>query len=124
MSLNCAAYVAEIWRAGIGGVDRGQGEAARSLGLSASQATRWIVLPQAARHALPPLTNEAVALLKDSSLVSVIGMAELTRSGQELASQLAAPLPVWSAVAVFYLAVTFPLTRLAATLERRWEVKR
>ena len=85
---------------------------------------RWVVLPQALRRSLPPLTNEAVALLKDSSLVSVIGLAELTRSGQEMASQLAAPLPVWTAVAVFYLAVTFPLTRLAAWLERRWEVAR
>ncbi len=124
LSFNSAAYIAEIFRAGIGGVERGQSEAARSLGLSGSGAMRWVILPQALRRSLPPLTNEAVALLKDSSLVSVIGLAELTRSGQEMASQLAAPLPVWTAVALFYLAVTFPLTRLAAWLERRWEVTR
>jgi His/Glu/Gln/Arg/opine family amino acid ABC transporter permease subunit len=123
LTLNCAAYVAEIFRAGIGAVDPGQLEAAQALGLSRAQGLRHVVLPQAFRHALPPLTNEAIALLKDSSLVSIIGMAELTRSGQELASQLAAPLAVWPAVALFYLMVTFPLTRLAGALERRLRIQ-
>ncbi|MBF5046024.1 MULTISPECIES: ABC transporter permease subunit [Myxococcaceae] len=123
LTLNCAAYVAEIFRAGIGAVDAGQLEAAQALGLSRWQGMRHVVLPQAFRHALPPLTNEAIALLKDSSLVSIIGMAELTRSGQELASQLAAPLAVWPAVALFYLLVTFPLTRLAGGLERRLRIQ-
>ncbi len=124
LSLNCAAYIAEIFRAGISSIDIGQSEAARSLGMTYSQSMRHVILPQAVRRVLPPLTNEAIALLKDSSLVSVIGMAELTRSGQELASQIAAPLPVWTTVAAFYLLVTFPLTRLANALERRWEVTR
>jgi His/Glu/Gln/Arg/opine family amino acid ABC transporter permease subunit len=123
LTLNSAAYVAEIFRAGIGAVDAGQLEAAQALGLSRAQGMRHVVLPQAFRHALPPLTNEAIALLKDSSLVSIIGMAELTRSGQELASQLAAPLAVWPAVALFYLLVTFPLTRLAGALERRLRIQ-
>lgn len=123
LTLNSAAYVAEIFRAGIGAVDAGQLEAAQALGLSRWQGMRHVVLPQAFRHALPPLTNEAIALLKDSSLVSIIGMAELTRSGQELASQLAAPLAVWPAVALFYLLVTFPLTRLAGALERRLRIQ-
>ena len=123
LTLNSAAYVAEIFRAGIGAVDAGQLEAAQALGLSRWQGLRHVVLPQAFRHALPPLTNEAIALLKDSSLVSIIGMAELTRSGQELASQLAAPLAVWPAVALFYLLVTFPLTRLAGALERRLRIQ-
>lgn len=124
LTLNSAAYIAEIFRSGIQSIDAGQMEAARSLGMTYGLAMRCVVLPQAFRRVLPPLTNESIALLKDSSLVSVIGMAELTRTGQELASQLAQPLLVWPAVAFFYLAVTFPLTRLAAALERRWSIKR
>ena len=99
-------------------------EAARALGMTGAQGMRTVVLPQALRHALPPLTNEAIALLKDSSLVSIIGMAELTRSGQELAGQLALPLVVWPLVALFYLLVTFPLTGLAGALEHRLRLHR
>lgn len=119
LTLNSSAYVAEIFRAGIASVDPGQSEAARALGMSQAQAMRHVILPQAVRNVLPPLTNEGIALLKDSSLVSIIGMAELTRAGQELASQLAAPLAIWPAVALFYLLATLPLTRLSAALERR-----
>ncbi|WP_408891457.1 ABC transporter permease subunit [Myxococcus faecalis] len=119
LTLNSAAYVAEIFRAGIASVDPGQEEAARALGLSRAQVMRHVILPQAVRNVLPPLTNEGIALLKDSSLVSIIGMAELTRAGQELASQLAAPLAVWPLVALFYLMATLPLTRLASALEKR-----
>lgn len=124
LSLNSSAYVAEIFRAGIRAVDPGQMEAARALGMTGAQGMRTVVLPQALRHALPPLTNEAIALLKDSSLVSIIGMAELTRSGQELAGQLALPLVVWPLVALFYLLVTFPLTGLAGALEHRLRLHR
>jgi His/Glu/Gln/Arg/opine family amino acid ABC transporter permease subunit len=124
LTLNSAAYVAEIFRAGIASVDVGQSEAAVALGMSPAQTMRYVILPQAVRTVLPPLTNEGIALLKDSSLVSIIGMAELTRSGQELASQLAAPLAIWPAVALFYLLATLPLTRLAAALERRLQRQR
>lgn len=123
LALNSAAYVAESFRAGIASVDVGQMEAARALGMTHAQAMRYVILPQAVRNVLPPLTNEAIALLKDSSLVSIIGLAELTRSGQELASQLAAPLAIWPAVALVYLLATLPLTRLAALLERRLQPK-
>ncbi|MCP3167478.1 ABC transporter permease subunit [Myxococcus qinghaiensis] len=119
LTLNSAAYVAEIFRAGIASVDAGQEEAARALGMGRAQVMRYVILPQAVRNVLPPLTNEGIALLKDSSLVSIIGMAELTRAGQELASQLAAPLAVWPLVALFYLLATLPLTRLASALEKR-----
>jgi len=124
LALNCAAYIAEIFRGAISSIDIGQGEAARSLGMSVGQAMRLVILPQAARRALPPLTNEAIALLKDSSLVSVISLAELTRSGQELVGRLGTPLVIWPTVALMYLLVTFPLSRLAAGLERRWEIRR
>lgn len=123
LTLNSAAYVAESFRAGIASVDVGQMEAARALGMTHAQSMRYVILPQAIRNVLPPLTNEAIALLKDSSLVSIIGLAELTRSGQELASQLAAPLAIWPTVALVYLVATLPLTRLAALLERRLHPK-
>jgi ABC-type amino acid transport system permease subunit len=79
-----------------------------------------IILPQTFRRVVPPLTNEAIALLKDSSLVTIIGITELTRTGQEAASRYAAPLTIWPMVAVFYLLLTFPLTRVAEYLERKW----
>ena len=108
LTLNCAAYISEIFRAGILSIDAGQMEAARALGMTYSQAMRHIILPQTFRRVVPPLTNEGIALLKDSSLVSVIGLTELARTGQELASRYAAPLTIWPVVAVFYLLLTFP----------------
>jgi arginine/lysine/histidine/glutamine transport system substrate-binding/permease protein len=120
LSVNCGAYIAEIFRAGIQSIDVGQMEAARSLGMTYPQSMRLVVLPQAIRRVLPPLTNEAIALLKDSSLVSLMAMTELTRRGQELSSSYAAPMTIWPAVALLYLLMTLPLTRLAQYLEVRW----
>jgi len=120
LTLNSAAYLAEIFRAGIESIEAGQMEAARSLGMTYAQAMRRVILPQTFRRVLPPLTNEGIALLKDSSLVSVIGLTELARTGQELASRYAAPLTIWPMVALLYLLLTFPLTQLAQELERRW----
>ncbi len=122
-TLNSSAYVAEIFRAGIQSLDTGQMEAARSLGMSYGLAMKLVILPQALHRVLPPLTNEAIALLKDTSLVSVIAMVELTRQGQQLTGALAIPMVVWPLVGLFYLALTLPLTRLAAHLERRWQTK-
>lgn len=120
LTLNASAYVSETIRAGILSIDAGQMEAARTLGMSYWQAMRRIILPQTFRRVVPPLTNEGIALLKDSSLVSVIGLTELARTGQELASRYAAPLTIWPLVALLYLVLTFPLTRVAEYLERRW----
>jgi len=120
LSLNSAAYTSEIFRAGVLSIDEGQMEAARALGMTDAQAMRRIILPQTFRRVVPPVTNEGIALLKDSSLVSVIGLTELARTGQELASRYAAPLTIWPLVALFYLLMTFPLTRAAEYLERRW----
>ncbi|MFP5503890.1 MAG: amino acid ABC transporter permease, partial [Candidatus Sericytochromatia bacterium] len=119
LSLNAAAYIAEIFRSAIQSVPRGQMEAARSLGMTYPQAMREVVLPQATVRAIPPLTNEGVALLKDSSLVSIMGMTELTRTGQELSSRYADPVTVWLTVAVLYLLLTIPLTQVAAYMEKR-----
>jgi His/Glu/Gln/Arg/opine family amino acid ABC transporter permease subunit len=121
LTLNASAYISEVIRAGIVSIDAGQMEAARTLGMTYWQAMRRIILPQTFRRVVPPLTNEGIALLKDSSLVSVIGLTELARTGQELASRYAAPLTIWPLVALLYLALTFPLTRVAEHLERRWK---
>ncbi len=117
-----AAYMAETLRAGIQAVPKGQAEAARSLGMSAGRTTISVVLPQAFRIVIPPLTNEFVLLLKDSSLLYVLGMAVNQRELTSIASDgmtyysNATSLVV---AAVMYLVITLPLTRLVAQLERR-----
>lgn len=121
LSLNAAAYIAEIFRAGIQSIDAGQMEAARALGMDYPRAMRWVILPQTLRRVLPPLTNEAVALLKDSSLISVIGLAELTRIGREQASNSGSPVTIYLALAVLYLMMTIPLTQLVRRLENKWQ---
>jgi ABC-type amino acid transport system permease subunit len=84
-------------------------------------AMRWVILPQTIRRVLPPLTNEAVALLKDSSLVSVVALAELMRVGKELATNAGSPLTIYLEVALLYLAMTLPLTHLVRRLEWKWQ---
>jgi His/Glu/Gln/Arg/opine family amino acid ABC transporter permease subunit len=121
LSLNAAAYIAEIFRAGIESIDSGQMEAARSLGFTYSGAMRWVILPQTVRRVLPPLTNEAVALLKDSSLVSVVALADLMRIGKEQATNGGSSVTIYLAVALLYLAMTLPLTHLVRLLERKWQ---
>jgi His/Glu/Gln/Arg/opine family amino acid ABC transporter permease subunit len=121
LSLNAAAYISEIFRGGIESIDAGQMEAARSLGMDYRGAMRWVILPQTVRRVLPPLTNEAVALLKDSSLISIIGLAELTRVGREQASNSGSPVTIVLAVALLYLAMTLPLTHLVRLLEAKWQ---
>ncbi len=121
LSLNAAAYIAEIFRAGIESIDTGQMEAARSLGMDYLGAMRWVVLPQTLRRVLPPLTNEAIALLKDSSLVSVVAVAELMREGKEIATNSGSATTIYLAIALIYLALTLPLTYLARQLELRWQ---
>jgi len=120
LSLNAGAYVSEIFRGGIESIEVGQMEAARSLGMTQAQAMRFVILPQTVRRVLPPLTNEAVALLKDSSLVSVVALSELMRAGKEIATNSGSPTTVYLAVALLYLAMTLPLTFLVRRLEARW----
>ena len=121
LSLNAAAYISEIFRAGIQSIDTGQMEAARALGLDYPKAMRWVILPQTLRRVLPPLTNEAVALLKDSSLVSVVALTELMRMGREYATNAGSPTTIYLAVALLYLAMTLPLTWVARRLEAAWQ---
>ena len=119
LSINSGAYVAEIIRAGIQSIDIGQMEAARSLGMTYRQAMRFVILPQALKRVIPPLGNEFIAMLKDSSLVSVIGMEELVRRAQVIVTRTYRPTETWIEVGLIFLIMTIPFTRLVAYLERR-----
>ena len=119
--INSGAYVAEIFRAGIQSIDKGQMEAGRSLGMTWVQTMRYIIVPQAFKRVIPPLGNEFIALLKDSSLVSVIGFEELTRRGQLIIAKTYGSLEIWISVAVIYLAMTLTISRFVAYLERTYK---
>ena len=117
--INSGAYVSEIFRAGIQAIEVGPMEAGRSLGLTWWQTMRFIILPQAFKNILPPLGNEFIAMLKDSSLVSVIGFEELTRRGQLIIAQTYGSFEIWMTVAVLYLIMTMAISRIVAFLEKR-----
>ncbi|MBD1824015.1 ABC transporter permease subunit [Cyanobacteria bacterium FACHB-DQ100] len=119
LSLNSAAYIAEIVRAGIASIDVGQTEAAESLGLDATQTLRHIIFPQAFRRMLPPLGNEFITLLKDTSLVAVIGFEELFRRGQLIVAENYRPFELYAIVALIYLALTLLSSQGFSYLERR-----
>jgi polar amino acid transport system permease protein len=118
------AYMSEIFRAGIQSIPKGQMEAARSLGMSYFQAMRHIVLPQAIRVILPPVGNEFIALLKDSSLVSAVALADLTRRGREFMSANFNPIEVWTMIALLYLVMTLFAARIVNYIERRTKFER
>ena len=113
------AYMSEIYRAGIQSIPPGQMEAARSLGMNYFQAMRYVILPQAVRVILPPVGNEFIALLKDSSLVSVVAVTDLTRRGREYMSTHFNPIEVWSFVALLYLLMTLFSARVVTRIEQR-----
>nr|WP_246237688.1 amino acid ABC transporter permease [Pseudomonas akapageensis] len=119
LALFTGAYVAEIVRAGVQSIARGQGEAARSLGLSAGQSMRHVVLPQAFKRVLPPLAGQFISLVKDTSLVSVIAITELTKSGREAITTSFSTFEIWFCVAGLYLLINLPLSHFASRLERR-----
>lgn len=121
-SINSGAYIAEIFRGGIQSIDKGQMEAGRSLGMSWAQTMRYIIVPQAFKRVIPPLGNEFIAMLKDSSLVSVIGFEELTRRGQLIIASTYSPFEIWVAVAFIYLVMTLAISRLVSCLEVRYRV--
>ncbi|AGA70795.1 amino acid ABC transporter membrane protein, PAAT family [Desulfitobacterium dichloroeliminans LMG P-21439] len=120
MGLNSGAYIAEIFRAGIQSIDRGQGEAARSLGMGQTQAMRYVILPQAFKRVIPPLGNEFIALLKDSSLVSIIALQDLMYTGKLIVSRTYQPFVIYMEVALIYLVMTLILSRFVSYTERRF----
>jgi len=118
------AYTSEIVRSGVQSVPKGQMEAARSLGMSHFQAMRHVVLPQAFRVILPPMGNEFIALLKDSSLVSIVAVADLTRRGREFMAAHFNPIETWFMVALLYLILTLVAARVVSYIEKRSKYER
>ena len=119
LALNSSAYVAEIFRAGILAVDAGQMEAARSLGLSKWQGMKLVVLPQAIKNVLPALANEVVTMVKESSICSMLGMAELMFGAKAVASTTYISLAPYTLAALIYLCINYPASKAIEAVERR-----
>jgi len=117
-----SAYMAEIIRAGIQAIHKGQYEAALSLGMTRGQTMKHVILPQSLRMVIPPMANEFIASLKDSSLVSIIGLRELTRAGREYYSTYFVDFHTWLLVGLIYLLMTLSLSRLVSWLEKKFKV--
>ncbi len=119
LSLNAAAFVAEVVRGGVGSIERGQSEAAKAIGMRHRQILVYILLPQAYRQMIPPLTNELISLVKNSSLLSVISVYELTRAGQAIISVHFVPFEIYTLLALYYYVLIKALSWLSVQLERR-----
>lgn len=119
LSINSAAYVAEIVRAGIQAVDKGQTEAARSLGMSSKLTMKEIIIPQAIKNILPALGNEFVTVIKESSIVAVIGIADLMFKAKTISGETYMPFMPYLTAALIYFVLTFSLSKLIARFERR-----
>jgi polar amino acid transport system permease protein len=119
LTIGYSAFISEMFRAGIESIGRGQMEAARSLGMTYAQAMRYIILPQAIRSVLPPLGNDFIAMLKDSSLVSVLGVQDITQLGKVYAASTFRFFETYNVVAYLYLVMTVGLALIVRALERR-----
>jgi polar amino acid transport system permease protein len=119
MSFCYGAYMGEVFRAGIESIDKGQTEAARSLGFNGTETMFYVILPQAWRTILPPVGNEFIALLKDTSLVSILAVADLLRRGREYASQTFAYFEAYTLIALIYLVITLILSKLVSIMEEK-----
>ena len=119
LTIGYSAFIAEIFRAGIESIHRGQMEAALALGMTRGQAMRHVILPQAARNVLPPMGNEFVAMIKDSSLVSVLGVQDITQLGRVYSASTFRFFETYNVVAFLYLVMTITLSILVRTIEKR-----
>jgi polar amino acid transport system permease protein len=124
LGLNVAAFLAEIFRAGIAGVDRTQWQAARVLGLGFVDTLRFVILPQAVRNVLPPIGTTIIYLIKDTALASAIGTPELLRVGQLVANETFRPADALTIVAIAYFVLTYPVALGFSTIERRLSLAR
>jgi polar amino acid transport system permease protein len=124
LTIGYSAYMSEVYRAGIQSISRGQMEAARSLGMTYIQAMRHVILPQAVRVILPPVGNEFITLLKDSSLVSVVAVADMTRRGREFMAANFIPIQTWVMIALLYLVMTLLAARLVTWMERKFKMEK
>ena len=123
LSLFEGAYISEIFRAGIVSIHKGQWEASHSLGLSIYDTYRCIILPQAIRRILPPLTSQAISLIKDSALVSTIAVYDLTMEGRAVIAETFLTFEIWFTVALMYLIITVTLSIIVNTLENRFRIQ-
>ena len=124
LSLFEGAYVSEIFRAGILSIHRGQWEAAFSAGLGTWPTYRLVILPQAVRNILPPLTSQAISLIKDSALVSTIAIYDLTMQGQAIIAETYLVFEIWFTVAALYLVITLALSLTVSIMEKKLTQKR
>jgi polar amino acid transport system permease protein len=124
LTFGYSAYMSEVYRAGIQSISKGQMEAARSLGMNYFQAMRYVILPQAVMVILPPVGNEFITLLKDSSLVSVVAVADMTRRGREFQAAHFIPIQTWVMIALLYLVMTLLAARLVTWMERRFKMEK
>lgn len=124
LTFGYAAYMSEVYRAGIQSISRGQMEAARSLGMTYIQAMRYVILPQAVRVILPPVGNEFITLLKDTALVSAVAVPDMTRRGREFQASTFIIIETWVMVALVYLVMTLLATRLVSWVEKRSKFER
>ncbi|UOQ49886.1 amino acid ABC transporter permease [Gracilibacillus caseinilyticus] len=122
ITINAAAYLVEIFRAGINSIDKGQMEAGRTIGFSYSQTMRLIILPQAFRRMIPAIVNQFIVSIKDTSLLSAIGLAELTLSGQSIYAENFRAFEILTVVGILYFVIIYSLSILSRWLERRLNV--
>lgn len=122
IAVNSGAYISEIVRGAVQSINVGQAEAARSIGLTNAQSMRYVIWPQAFKRMIPPLGNQFIISLKDTSLLVVIGVGELTRQGQEIIAVNFRSFEVWMTVALIYLAMTMTIAKLLHMLEKRMQI--
>jgi glutamine transport system permease protein len=122
LTLNSGAYIAEIFRGGIQSIERGQMEASRSLGMSYAQAMRYVILPQAVRRIIPPMVNEFIAMLKDSSLLAIISVNELMFRSIQISGRTFRPFEVYLFAALLYLVMTMTFSYVGSRVERRMAI--
>ena len=121
--MNCGAYMAEIFRAGIQSIDKGQMEAARSLGLTYGTSMKNVILPQAFRVMVPSVINQFIITLKDTSILAIIGYPELTNMGKTISGNTFKSLETWAIVGIMYMIVIVSLSKLAKIVERKLKVE-
>nr|MCR4627966.1 amino acid ABC transporter permease [Treponema sp.] len=122
LAMNCGAYMAEIFRAGIQSIDKGQMEAARSLGLPYGTSMRRVILPQAFKVMIPSVINQFIITLKDTSILSVIGYPELTNMGKTISGNTFKSLQTWTIIGILYMVVIVTLSKVAKKIE--WRLKK
>ena len=122
IAVNSGAYIAEIVRGAFQSIERGQTEAGRSIGLTHFQTMYYVIWPQAFRRMIPPLGNQFIISLKDTSLLVVVGVGELTRTGQEIIASNFRAFEVWLTVAIMYLAMTLSLSRVLNYIEKKMDI--